>query len=112
MHKKILSDIFQYSSESYCQSSRATEIKMIDAGYEKQPVTMMPDWSVKAESNSRQYAKQSTAQTPLLGTMKEVCPQLYQPMSVFLSLQRCVFVWLIYEHFPSEKMVLNIRCNL
>lgn len=76
MQKKILSDIFQYSSESYCQSSRATETKMMDAGYEKQPVTMMPDRSVMTESNSRQYAKQSPAQTLLLGTMKEVCPQL------------------------------------
>lgn len=83
--QKNFPDIFQYSSESYCQSSRATETKMMDTGYEEQPVTVMLDGAVKAESNSRQYAKQSPAQTLLLGTMMEVCPQLYQPVSVFSS---------------------------
>lgn len=65
---------------------------MMDNGYEEQPVTVMLDGSVKAESISRQYAKQNPAQTLLLGTMMEVCSQLYQSVSVFLSLQRCVFV--------------------
>lgn len=74
---------------------KATETKRMDTGYEKQPVTRLPDRSVKAEGGCRQYTK------PASGS--------HQAQHTEGSLPTIIWA---HEHFPQFPKVCVCVINL